>query len=64
MSTEALIAKLEFIDKYNKPSFAFRNLKASEGVGGAGEIRTPVQTCNYNAFYMFSFYLDFRQIAG
>ena len=31
---------------------------------GAGEIRTPVQTSNYNAFYMLSFHLDFRKIAG
>ncbi len=35
---------------------------ASEG--GAGEIRTPVQTRNYKAFYMLSFHLDFREIAG
>ncbi len=31
---------------------------------GAGEIRTPVQTSNYNAFYMLSFHLGFREIAG
>ena len=35
---------------------------ASEG--GAGGIRTLVQTSNYNAFYMFSFQLDFRGLAG
>jgi len=38
----------------NKPSFASRYLEATEGVGGAGENRTPVQTSNYNAFYMLS----------
>lgn len=31
---------------------------------GAGEIRTPVQTRNYTAFYMLSFQLDFRGLAG
>ena len=31
---------------------------------GAGEIRTPVQTSNYKTFYMFSFHLNFRPIAG
>ncbi len=31
---------------------------------GAGEIRTPVQTCRYKAFYMFIFHLGFRPIAG
>ena len=31
---------------------------------GAGEIRTPVQTRNVNAFYMLSFRLDFRGLAG
>ena len=35
---------------------------ASEG--GAGGIRTLVQTSNYNAFYMCSFHLDFRSLAG
>ncbi len=35
---------------------------ASEG--GAGGIRTLVQTSNYNAFYMLSFHLGFREIAG
>ncbi len=31
---------------------------------GAGEIRTPVQTSNNRAFFMFSFQLNFRPIAG
>lgn len=31
---------------------------------GAGESRTPVQTCRCKAFYMFIFHLDFRPIAG
>ena len=31
---------------------------------GAGEIRTPVQTRNNTAFYMFSLRLGFRLIAG
>ena len=35
-----------------------------EGGSGAGEIRTPVQTRNYTAFYMLSFHLGFREIAG
>ncbi|MFT5102906.1 MAG: hypothetical protein ACI86C_000553 [Candidatus Latescibacterota bacterium] len=35
---------------------------ASEG--GAGGIRTLVQTSNYITFYMFSFHLDFRELAG
>jgi len=39
-------------------------LEASEGVGGAGGSRTLVQTSNYKAFYMFSFHLDFRPLAG
>ena len=30
-----------------------------EGVGGAGENRTPVQTSNASAFYMLSFRLIF-----
>ncbi len=33
--------------------------KAMEGEGGAGENRTPVQTSNYNAFYMLSSCLIF-----
>tara|TARA_R100000306_G_scaffold11506_4_gene13645 strand:+ start:1526 stop:1849 length:324 start_codon:yes stop_codon:yes gene_type:complete len=32
--------------------------------GGAGGIRTLVQTRNYTAFYMLSFHLGFREIAG
>jgi hypothetical protein len=39
-----------------------RSLAASNR--GAGGIRTLVQTSNYNAFYMFSFQLDFRSLAG
>ena len=35
-----------------------------EGVCGAGGSRTLVQTSNNNAFYMFSFQLDFRSLAG
>ena len=31
---------------------------------GVGGIRTLVQTCTITAFYMFSFCLDFRAIAG
>ena len=31
---------------------------------GAGGSRTLVQTRNYNTFYMFSFHLDFRPLAG
>jgi len=31
---------------------------------GAGGIRTLVQTSNYIAFYMLSFHLDFRGLAG
>ena len=50
--------------KYNKPSIALKEYKVKEGVGGAGGIRTLVQTSNYNAFYMFSFHLDFRGLAG
>jgi len=30
-----------------------------KGIGGAGENRTPVQTSNENAFYMFIFWLIF-----
>jgi len=31
---------------------------------GVGGIRTLVQTCTITAFYMFSFCLNFRAIAG
>ena len=44
-----------------KPPVALGKLRAMEGVGGAGENRTPVQTSNYKAFYMFSFRLIFDE---
>jgi hypothetical protein len=47
-----------------KLAIAFSLLKAMASEGGAGGIRTLVQTSNYNAFYMFSFHLDFRPLAG
>jgi len=39
--------------------FFMRNLLCIFECGGAGEIRTPVQTSNTTAFYMFSFCLIF-----
>jgi len=47
-----------------KLAVAYSKLKAMASEGGAGGIRTLVQTSNYNAFYMFSFHLDFRPLAG
>ena len=53
------IFKLKQLGQFKKPSVASRELEAMEGEGGAGENRTPVQTSNENAFYMFSFRLIF-----
>ena len=47
-----------------KLAFAPLKNEASASEGGAGGIRTLVQTSNYSAFYMFSFHLDFRGLAG
>ncbi len=48
----------------NLMGFIFFIHNSVVSVRGAGEIRTPVQTCNYKAFFMFSFHLDFRPITG
>ena len=51
--------KLRYVTRLKKLSFVSRKLETSESVGGAGGIRTLVQTSNENAFYMHSFRLIF-----
>ncbi len=48
------VSLFSYLQKLMSPPSLLVLLEATEGEGGAGENRTPVQTSNYNAFYMLS----------